>query len=57
MDAPFWRNRPLYDAQGLVFRFFVVNHIVHHRTQLASYLRECDARVPGKYGPSADEGF
>ena len=43
--------------KGLVFRFFVMNHIVHHRAQLAIYLRECDVAVPGMYGPSADEGF
>ncbi len=43
--------------KGMVFRFFVMNHIVHHRAQLALYLRECGAKVPGMYGPSADEGF
>ena len=43
--------------KGLVFRFFVMNHIVHHRGQIGVYLRECDVEVPGMYGPSADEGF
>ena len=43
--------------KGSVFRFFVMNHIVHHRAQIAVYLRECDVEVPGMYGPSADEGF
>ena len=43
--------------KGQVFRFFVMNHIVHHRAQLGVYLRQCDVGVPGMYGPSADEGF
>jgi uncharacterized damage-inducible protein DinB len=28
---------------------------VHHRAQLTVYLRLNDAKVPGVYGPSADE--
>ena len=32
-----------------------LNHIVHHRAQLAVYLRLLDVPVPGLYGPSADE--
>lgn len=36
-------------------RTFVVNHIVHHRAQLALYLRLNDIAVPSMYGPSADE--
>lgn len=38
-----------------VLRSFVFNHIVHHRGQLAVYLRLIDVPVPGMYGPSADE--
>jgi len=38
-----------------VLRSFVMNHIIHHRAQLAMYLRLCGAKVPGMYGPSADE--
>jgi uncharacterized damage-inducible protein DinB len=38
-----------------VFRSFVMNHIIHHRAQLGMYLRLCGAKVPGMYGPSADE--
>ena len=41
--------------KGVVFRFFVLNHVIHHRAQLAVYLRLCDLTVPGMYGPSADE--
>lgn len=36
-------------------RTFVGNHIVHHRAQLALYLRLNDIPVPSIYGPSADE--
>lgn len=37
-------------------RSFVMNHMVHHRAQLALYLRMLDIPVPSMYGPSADEG-
>jgi uncharacterized damage-inducible protein DinB len=42
---------PRYKA----IRSFVMNHLIHHRAQLAMYLRLCGAKVPGMYGPSADE--
>lgn len=38
-----------------VFRDAVMNHMIHHRGQLTVYLRLLDAKVPGTYGPSADE--
>lgn len=38
-----------------VFREMVLNHLIHHRAQLGVYLRLLDAKVPGCYGPSADE--
>ena len=38
-----------------VVRSFVMNHIIHHRAQLGVYLRMMDQKVPGMYGPSADE--
>ena len=31
------------------------NHLIHHRGQLSVYLRLLDAKVPGLYGPSADD--
>ncbi len=41
-----------------VIRTFVMNHVIHHRGQLAVYLRLLDVPVPSIYGPSADEaGF
>ena len=36
-------------------RSMALNHIIHHRGQLAVYLRLLDIPVPGMYGPSADE--
>ena len=38
-----------------VYRGFGMNHIVHHRAQLAVYLRLLDVPVPSIYGPTADE--
>lgn len=32
-----------------------ISHLVHHRGQLAVYLRLLNVPVPGLYGPSADE--
>jgi uncharacterized damage-inducible protein DinB len=41
--------------RAAVLRTFVGNHIVHHRAQLAVYLRLNDIPLPSMYGPSADE--
>jgi len=38
-----------------VYRSFVMNHLIHHRAQLAVYLRLLEVPVPAIYGPSADE--
>ena len=38
-----------------VIRSFVLNHSIHHRAYLGSYLRLNDIPVPGMYGPSGDE--
>ena len=38
-----------------VYRSLALNHLIHHRAQLAVYLRLLDVPVPGMYGPSADE--
>ena len=34
-----------------------VNHAIHHRGQLSTYLRAMNAHVPSIYGGSADESF
>ena len=38
-----------------VYRGFVMNHLIHHRAQVAVYLRLLEVPVPAIYGPSADE--
>jgi uncharacterized damage-inducible protein DinB len=37
------------------WRGWVMNHLIHHRGQLSVYLRLTGSKVPGIYGPSADE--
>ena len=39
----------------MALRQLVLNHLVHHRAQLAVYLRITDQKVPQMYGPTADE--
>ncbi len=46
-----WIDEPKHQ----VFREMVLNHMIHHRAQLSVYLRLLGAKVPGMYGPSADE--
>ncbi len=41
--------------KAAVIRSFVMSHLIHHRAQLAVYLRLLDVPVPAMYGPSADE--
>ena len=43
------------DTKYNVWRIWVMNHMVHHRAQLGVTLRLLGARIPGMYGPSADE--
>ncbi len=42
-------------APAAAFVTFAVNHSIHHRGQLSSYLRPMGGKVPSIYGPSADE--
>lgn len=44
-------------APAVVFLAMAQNHSVHHRGQLAAYLRAMGSRVPAIYGGSADEPF
>jgi uncharacterized damage-inducible protein DinB len=46
-----WIDQPRHQ----VFRELVISHMIHHRAQLGVYLRILGAKVPGMYGPSADE--
>jgi uncharacterized damage-inducible protein DinB len=43
------------DTRYRVFRTWVLSHTVHHRAQLGVDLRLLNARLPGVYGPSAEE--
>lgn len=51
-----WQGHTVVNAsKHEVFRDVVLNHMIHHRGQLSVYLRLIGAKVPGVYGPSADE--
>ena len=43
------------DTKYNVWRTWVLNHMIHHRAQLGVFLRLLGAKIPGCYGPSADE--
>ncbi|WP_379969010.1 DinB family protein [Epilithonimonas sp. UC225_85] len=40
-----------------VIRSFLFNHLYHHRGELIIYLRSTGNKVPGLYGPTADDNF
>ena len=44
----------MFEWPRVRFIGFANNHSVHHRGQLAAYLRAMGSRVPDIYGPSAD---
>jgi uncharacterized damage-inducible protein DinB len=49
---------PFFDmakSPGVVYVQWCLLHEVHHRGQLSNLLRAMGAKVPGIYGPSADE--
>jgi uncharacterized damage-inducible protein DinB len=43
--------------RSFAIRYFVIDHLIHHRGQLTVYLRMLGVPVPGLYGPSADEPY
>lgn len=45
----------LTDTRYQMLRSMVLNHQVHHRAQLAMYLRLTDQKVPEMYGPTGDK--
>ncbi len=45
----------LQAPKKVMYRYMIMNHLIHHRGQLSLYLRILDISVPGMYGPSADE--
>ncbi len=53
-----FKGQALVDEPRMVlYRTMFLNHLVHHRGQLTVYLRLLNVKVPGLYGPSADEAF
>jgi len=38
-----------------VVRSFLFNHLYHHRGEMIVYLRATGNKVPGLYGPTADD--
>jgi len=49
-DTPIAESKRYVQVRSILF-----NHWYHHRGQLTVYLRLQDVRIPGIYGPSADE--
>lgn len=45
----------IFTLPAVVFLNLANSHSIHHRGQLAAYLRAMGAKVPSIYGPSADE--
>lgn len=43
--------------RAVVVRSFLFNHLYHHRGELVVYLRATGNKVPGMYGPTADDSF
>jgi uncharacterized damage-inducible protein DinB len=39
----------------MVIRGFLFNHLYHHRGEMVVYLRATGNKVPGMYGPTADD--
>lgn len=44
-----------FQLPAFAYLAFVNNHSIHHRGELATYLRPMGSKVPAIYGPSADE--
>jgi len=47
----------MFKMPAAFYLAFLNNHSIHHRGQLATYLRPMGARVPSIYGGSYDEPF
>jgi len=58
-DADLLREVDFFGTKAPAATFFVVfnNHQIHHRGQLAAYLRASGSKVPAIYGMSADENM
>jgi uncharacterized damage-inducible protein DinB len=47
----------VFNLPAVMYLGFLNNHCIHHRGQLAAYLRPMGAKVPSIYGGSYDEPF
>lgn len=47
----------MFNFPAVVYLAFLNNHSIHHRGQLATYLRPMGAKCPSIYGGSFDEPF
>jgi len=47
----------VFNMPAALYLNFMYGHSVHHRGELAVYLRPMGSKVPSIYGPSADEEF
>ena len=47
----------VFNQPAVTYLAFAVNHSVHHRGQLSTYIRPMGGKVPSIYGGSADEPF
>lgn len=53
-----YKGHAIFDGSRYnAYRQMGLNHMIHHRAQLGVYLRLLNAKVPGTFGPSADEPF
>src|SRR5437879_8176502 len=49
--------RGMFQSPAVRFALFALHHTIHHRGQLASYLRCMGAKVPAIYGESYDSAL
>ena len=47
----------LFNYPAMIYLAFLNNHSIHHRGELATYLRPMGSKVPSIYGGSYDEPF
>jgi uncharacterized damage-inducible protein DinB len=45
----------MFNHSAIFYLGFMLNHSIHHRGQLAAYLRAAGGKVPNIYGGSFDE--
>ena len=51
----FYNGQVVFEQPAGEFLWFILFDAIHHRGQLAAYLRPMGGKVPSIYGPSADE--